>query len=1124
MKKTLFLILLSIISFSSSAATAIMGTMQADVDRMYYFVKSVNSSFPREIAENFYNVAKKYGMRGDIALCQSCVETGWFKYTGGTAVRPEHHNYCGLGVTDFGKPGCIFSTVKEGVTAQIQHLYAYATTKALPAGEVLVDPRFNYVTRGCAPTWESLGGKWAVATDYGTKILSIYNDMMNYTLPVSLKADKTSASLTGTQGWSKPSVNVQITATGLSSDINVNSSTSTFEVTKVNWNNRTGGTLKISLNTSKSPGNYSGYVKVQSGSYSATINLTGTIKVPPLSLSEGWEASQAKGNQNRFGWDATKVRNFSYMNGKLYCVYNHSDIKVINAQTGEDLGNLDKAGVGGGTLTFCDVKAIDGHVVACNLATAANGHKLTLYAWDKDNGSPYVLFQTSDYQGATRLGDCMELSGTWSNLCVTFANDNGSQTKIVEYRRNSSGTWSTKSYNVTTDGYTRLSTSSTTRAYSQANGWWIDGKDCHPTWLTNSNGVAKKSHSLNTGETWGASHHEFYWKGIKYALNLVFSDRIAGDASSTYKNGRMRLTIDNSSNYSDITNAGEYPKSGLGSTRNTNCTGDCMVNTDGSSYVEAWVCSTTQGMAYYKFGSVPSHNPQPIQPAGPEIKASTSSISLSSEIWSSATSNVTISGANLTGDIKLELSGSDADNFELSTNAISKNSSASVTIKYYPKQVGTHYATLTATSAGAEPVSVSITGNATPKMELDDNVTKMTEVWNYSGNTSVPSWMNLTDPPVRSIAFQNGKLYVLHGKPWGEPVVKIIDAYTGAYKGDLNMDGLASSLLKISSIISFDGKLFASSLSATNHALTVYRWDSDTSKPIAVVSDATHGGVECGATLSASGNLQNGRFWINNQNTDRVMYYTISNGSVSSTPQTIMLKNANGTTFAGGDGRGSAEVVANSDGSFWLAAKDVVPTLFNSSGVAQKTMNISALNGNYYGTAMKIFNFGKRKYVAATTYKSVNTNGGFVLVDVTNGIESAEKSNFFYPEKGLGSAGNDQRVTSICQSTRNSGGILDIWVCVKGQGVAYYTYEGGKPSGVEGIVEQSEAKLVYNGSTVSVVGADAKQIAIFSTSGSLVANVIEVNEVCICNLSKGIYIVRAVAGNGSVLTRKIIKR
>lgn len=1098
--------------------------MQADVDRMYYFVKSVNGSFPREIAENFYNVAKKYGMRGDIALCQSCVETGWFKYTGGTAVRPEHHNYCGLGVTEFGKPGCIFSTVKEGVTAQIQHLYAYATMKALPAGEVLVDPRFKNVTRGCAPTWESLGGKWAVAKDYGTKILAIYRDMMNYTLPVSLKADRTSATITGTQGWSKPSVNVQITATGLSSDINVNSNTSAFEVTKINWNNRTGGTLKISLNTSREPGSYSGYVKVQSGTYSVTINLTGIVNVPPLSLSEGWEASQARGNQVSFGWDASKVRNFAYMNGKLYCVYNHTDIKVINAQTGEDLGNLDKTGVGGGTLAFCDVKAIDGHVVACNLATSGKGESLTLYAWDSDNAVPYVLYKTSDLRGATRVGDCMELSGSWKNLCVTFANDDGSTTRIIEYHK-SRDSWSAKTINATTDGSTQLKTSSTTRAYTKSGGWWIDGKDCHPTWMTNNNGVAVKKCSVNTGETWGASHHEFNWKGNKYAANLVFNNRVAGDATSTYKAGRMRFTIDEAGDYSKTVTVGDYPSAGLGSTsRNTGCTGDCYVNTDGNTYVEAWVCSTTQGMAYYKFGSVPSYNPQPIQPAGPELKTSTSSVSISGETWTESTASVTISGTNLTGDIKLALSGADAEYFRLSTETIAKNTSSSVTIKYYPKQAGTHSATLTATSTGAEPVSVSITGNATPKMEFDDNVTKMTEVWNYSGNTSVPSWMNLTDPPVRSIAFQNGKLYVLHGKPWGEPVVKIIDAYTGAYKGDLNLDGLASSLLKISSIISFDGKLFASSLSAANHALTIYRWDSDTSKPVAVVSDSTHGGVECGATLSASGNLQNGRFWINNQNTDRVMYYTISNGSVSSTPQTIMLKNANGTAFAGGDGRGSAEVVANSDGSFWLAAKDVVPTLFNSSGVAQKTMNISALNGNYYGTAMKIFNFGKRKYVAATTYKSVNTNGGFVLVDVTNGIETAEKSNFFYPEKGLGSAGNDQRVTSICQSTRNSGGILDIWVCVKGQGVAYYTYEGGKPSGVEGIVEQSEAKLVYNGRTVSVVGADAKHIAIFSTSGSLVANVIEVNEVSICNLSKGIYIVRAFAGNGSVLTRKIIKR
>ena len=930
-----------------------------------------------------------------------------------------------------------------------------------------------------------------------------------------------------------PTLSFTVTGKDLDNDITVGSITpGRFKPDKTNLG-KTGGTVNVQFLISDAVGTYGKggtavdydfFIRVKSGSLEKVITITANVKPQPLNMSEKWNFSEQKNTKTQKGWDASKVRNFAYMNGKLYCVYNHTDIKVINAQTGEDLGNLDKTGVGGGTLAFCDVKAIDGHVVACNLATSGKGESLTLYAWDSDNAVPYVLYKTSDLRGATRLGDCMELSGSWANLCVTFANDDGSTTRIIEYHK-SRDSWSAKTINATTDGSTQLKTSSTTRAYTKSGGWWIDGKDCQPTWMTNNNGVAVMKCSVNTGETWGASHHEFNWKGNKYAANLVFNNRVAGEATSTYKAGRMRFTIDEAGDYSKTVTVGDYPSAGLGSTsRNTGCTGDCYVNTDGNTYVEAWVCSTTQGMAYYNFGSVPSYNPQPIKPAGSEIKASSSSVSISGETWSESTASVTISGTNLTGDITLALSGADAEYFRLSTETIAKNTSSSVTIKYYPKQAGTHSATLTATSTGAEPVSVSITGNATQKMEFDDNVTKMTEVWNYSGNTSVPSWMNLTDPPVRSIAFQNGKLYVLHGKPWGEPVVKIIDAYTGAYKGDLNMDGLASSLLKISSIISFDGKLFASSLSATNHALTVYRWDSDTSKPIAVVSDATHGGVECGATLSASGNLQNGRFWINNQNTDRVMYYTISNGSVSSTPQTIMLKNANGTTFAGGDGRGSAEVVATSDGSFWLAAKDVVPTLFNSSGVAQKTMNISALNGNYYGTAMKIFNFGKRKYVAATTYKSVNTNGGFVLVDVTNGIESAEKSNFFYPEKGLGSAGNDQRVTSICQSTRNSGGILDIWVCVKGQGVAYYTYEGGKPSGVEGIVEQSEAKLVYNGSTVSVVGADVARISVFSTSGLMVADVQNENELNVMPLVKGIYIVRAVDIDGNVLTTKFIKR
>jgi flagellum-specific peptidoglycan hydrolase FlgJ len=151
-----------------------------------------NSSFDIEIAKTFFTLAPKYGIDPMRVISQSILETGWFKYSG-SAVVPEHHNYCGLGVTVSGKPGNIFDTIENGVRAQLQHLYAYGCKDALPAGETtIIDPRFKYVTRGIAPYWEQLAGRWAVpgfdgsdaeasmkaGTTYGQKIDKIYKDLM----------------------------------------------------------------------------------------------------------------------------------------------------------------------------------------------------------------------------------------------------------------------------------------------------------------------------------------------------------------------------------------------------------------------------------------------------------------------------------------------------------------------------------------------------------------------------------------------------------------------------------------------------------------------------------------------------------------------------------------------------------------------------------------------------------------------------------------------------------------------------------------------------------------------------------------------------------------------------------
>ena len=156
----------------------IMGESYLTVNQIVRFIKTQNPKFDGNIAVAFIERCKKYGIRGDVALCQSILETGWFRYVG-SAVTPDQHNYAGLGVTSNGVKGLSFGSIAMGVEAQLQHLYAYATKAPLPDGVQMVDPRFSFVTRGCAPRWVDLNQRWSTSTEYGQKILNIYKQACN---------------------------------------------------------------------------------------------------------------------------------------------------------------------------------------------------------------------------------------------------------------------------------------------------------------------------------------------------------------------------------------------------------------------------------------------------------------------------------------------------------------------------------------------------------------------------------------------------------------------------------------------------------------------------------------------------------------------------------------------------------------------------------------------------------------------------------------------------------------------------------------------------------------------------------------------------------------------------------
>jgi len=181
-----------------TARNPILGTSVRTKDELVQFVKKVNPAFKEEIAAAFLSVGAKYGVRGDVAFVQAIHETNWFRFGGD--VKPEQYNFAGLGATG-GVAGNSFPTITAGVTAQIQHLYAYASNNAVPAGETVIDTRFGLVKRGSAKNWEDLAGTWAVpgydknkysslaaamqaGDSYGQNIMKLYASIPSQSTPV----------------------------------------------------------------------------------------------------------------------------------------------------------------------------------------------------------------------------------------------------------------------------------------------------------------------------------------------------------------------------------------------------------------------------------------------------------------------------------------------------------------------------------------------------------------------------------------------------------------------------------------------------------------------------------------------------------------------------------------------------------------------------------------------------------------------------------------------------------------------------------------------------------------------------------------------------------------------------
>lgn len=176
----------------------IMGDSQTTIVQMASWYKANGATYPSatykqygaETIDDFcrilYEEASTEGVRAEVVFAQAMLETGWLKFGGD--VKAEQCNFCGLGATGGGVGGASFNTygtdsVRMGLRAQVQHLKAYASSDNLVNEKV--DPRFTYVTRGCAPRVDDLAGKWAADTSYGTKLKKLIDSLLAHQVPAA---------------------------------------------------------------------------------------------------------------------------------------------------------------------------------------------------------------------------------------------------------------------------------------------------------------------------------------------------------------------------------------------------------------------------------------------------------------------------------------------------------------------------------------------------------------------------------------------------------------------------------------------------------------------------------------------------------------------------------------------------------------------------------------------------------------------------------------------------------------------------------------------------------------------------------------------------------------------------
>ncbi len=109
---------------------------------------------------------------------------------------------------------------------------------------------------------------------------------ISYAPPADISVSTATVELTAERGATAPYKDITVTAANLTSDITYTVDNEAVTLSTINWNARTGGTLRVTLNMNEVVGTQTGVIDIVSGDARAEVNYTATITEPDIDLTE----------------------------------------------------------------------------------------------------------------------------------------------------------------------------------------------------------------------------------------------------------------------------------------------------------------------------------------------------------------------------------------------------------------------------------------------------------------------------------------------------------------------------------------------------------------------------------------------------------------------------------------------------------------------------------------------------------------------------------------------------------------------------------------------------------------------------------------------------------------------